>query len=182
MTQYILAIDQGTTSSKVMVMDTKLNPVAEKSTPFEQYFPKPGWVEHDLNQIWQSVLTGIEQVGKKVDVKNIVAIGITNQRETICFWDRASVTPLARAIVWQDRRTSERCEELKRKGLEATIQKKTGLLLDPYISGTKIEWVLKNNSEVATAAKAGTLCVGTIESFLLAKLTAGLAHATGARL
>ena len=178
MTQYILAIDQGTTSSKVLVMDTNLNSVAEKSTPFEQYFPQPGWVEHDLNQIWESVLSGIEAVSKKVEAKNIVAIGITNQRETICFWDRTSVKPLAKAIVWQDRRTADRCEELKKKGLEATIQKKTGLLLDPYFSGTKIEWVLKNNREVANAGKAGSLCVGTIESFLLAKLTAGSAHRT----
>ncbi len=178
MTQYLLAIDQGTTSSRVLVMDTSLNPVAEKGFPFEQHFPQPGWVEHDLNQIWESVALSIEDVAKKIDVKKIIAIGITNQRETICFWDRATTKPLARAIVWQDRRTWERCEELKRKAMEPTVQKKTGLLLDPYFSGTKIEWMLKNNPEVAAAQKAGTLCVGTIESFLLAKLTGGKTHAT----
>jgi glycerol kinase len=176
--QYLLAIDQGTTSSRVLVMDTSLNPVADHGAPFEQHFPKPGWVEHDLNQIWESVETCIDAVSKKIDTKKILGIGITNQRETICFWDRATTKPLARAIVWQDRRTADRCDELKNKNLEATIQKKTGLLLDPYFSGTKIEWMLKNNSEVASAQKAGTLCVGTIESFLLAKLTGGVSHAT----
>jgi glycerol kinase len=178
MSNYILAIDQGTTSSKVLVMDTSLNSVAEKSTPFEQHFPKPGWVEHDLNQIWESVVASIEFCVSKVDAKKISAIGITNQRETICFWDRATTNPLARAIVWQDRRTADRCDELKKKNLESTVQKKTGLLLDPYFSGTKIEWMLKNNSDVASAQKAGTLCVGTIESFLLAKLSGGTVHAT----
>jgi glycerol kinase len=174
----ILAIDQGTTSSKVLIMDSELNAVAEKSVPFEQHFPKPGWVEHDLDQIWQSVLTSIEDVTQKVDAKNIVALGITNQRETICFWDRATTKPLARAIVWQDRRTADRCDELKKKNLESTVQKKTGLMLDPYFSGTKIEWVLKNNPAVAAAQKAKTLCIGTIETFLLAKLTGGVSHAT----
>ena len=178
MAQYILAIDQGTTSSKVLVMDTALNAVAEKSVPFEQHFPKPGWVEHDLDQVWESVRLSIEAVCKKVDAKEIIAIGITNQRETICFWDRATTKPLSRAIVWQDRRTWERCEELKRKALEPTIQQKTGLLLDPYFSGTKIEWMLKNNHEVAAAHTAGLLCIGTMESFLLAKLTGGTVHAT----
>jgi glycerol kinase len=177
-TEYLLAIDQGTTSSKVLVMDTSLNLISEKATPFEQYFPKPGWVEHDLNQIWESVVASIQAATEKLDTKKIIGIGITNQRETICFWDRQSTKPLTRAIVWQDRRTADRCDELKGKSLEPTIQKKTGLLLDPYFSGTKIEWMLKNNSEVAAAQKAGTLCVGTIESFLLAKLTGGAVHAT----
>ena len=180
MTQYLLAIDQGTTGTKVLVMDTELNLVAEKSTPFEQHFPNPGWVEHDLHQVWESVQTGIDFVSAKVDPKKIIAIGITNQRETLCFWDRKTTAPLARAIVWQDRRTSARCEELKKLGLESKIQEKTGLLLDPYFSSTKLEWTLKNNSAVSGAAQAGTLAVGTIESFLLAKLTAGRSHATEA--
>jgi glycerol kinase len=178
MSKLLLAIDQGTTSSRVLVMNTSLTAVADHGAPFEQYFPKPGWVEHDLNEVWKSVSTCIDAVAKKIDTKQIVGIGITNQRETICFWDRASTKPLARAIVWQDRRTADRCEELKKKNLEEIIQKKTGLLLDPYFSGTKIEWMLKNNPEVVAAQKAGTLCVGTIESFLLAKLTGGAVHAT----
>ena len=180
MTQYLLAIDQGTTGTKVLVMDTELNLVAEKSTPFEQHFPNPGWVEHDLHQVWESVQAGIDFVSAKVDPKKIIAIGITNQRETLCFWDKKTTAPLARAIVWQDRRTSARCEELKKLGLESKIQEKTGLLLDPYFSSTKLEWTLKNNSAVSGAAQAGTLAVGTIESFLLAKLTAGRSHATEA--
>ncbi len=175
---YILAIDQGTTSSKVLVMDTDLNPVCEHATPFEQYFPNPGWVEHDLNQIWGSVQAGIEVVTAKVDAKNIIAIGITNQRETICFWNKLTGEPLARAIVWQDRRTSDRCEELRAQKIESMIQGKTGLLLDPYFSSTKLEWMLKNNSAVKEASKRGVLAVGTIESFLLARLSAGIAHAT----
>ncbi len=178
MSQYLLAIDQGTTSSKVLVTDTHLNVIAEKSTPFEQHFPKPGWVEHDLDQIWASVEESISEVIQKVDPQKIVAIGITNQRETICFWDKKTTQALAKAIVWQDRRTSERCEELKRSNLEEKVQNKTGLLLDPYFSGTKLEWALKNVPAVKAADQAGTLCVGTIESFLLARLTAGASHAT----
>jgi glycerol kinase len=178
MNQLILAIDQGTTGTKVLVMDHHLNSIAEKATPFEQHFPKPGWVEHDLEQIWQSVVTGIEAIAAKVDVKKITAIGITNQRETICFWDKKSTKPLCKAIVWQDRRTAERCSKLKKQGFEKVVQKKTGLLLDPYFSSTKIEWALKNVAAVKAAQKAGTLAIGTIDSFLIAKLTAGSSHAT----
>ena len=176
--KYVLAIDQGTTSSKVMVMDSELNLVAEHATPFEQHFPAPGWVEHDLNQIWQSVITGIQAVVKQVDINHIVSIGITNQRETICFWDKLTTEPLSRALVWQDRRTGPRCEQLKSEQKEAWVQEKTGLLLDPYFSATKIEWMLKNNETVRNASSNGTLAIGTIDSFLLAKFTHGKVHAT----
>ncbi|MBS1959158.1 MAG: glycerol kinase GlpK [Bdellovibrionales bacterium] len=178
MNQYILAIDQGTTGTKVLLMDTKLNLVAEKSTPFEQHFPQPGWVEHDLDQIWASVETGIAAIVARVDPKQIAAIGITNQRETVCFWERSTNVALARAIVWQDRRTADRCKELRNAGLEEKIQKTTGLLLDPYFSSTKIEWMLKNSPKVANAMKTATLAVGTIDSFLLARLSGGITHAT----
>jgi glycerol kinase len=177
MSQFILAIDQGTTSSKVLVMDHQLNSVVEKGTPFEQHFPQPGWVEHDLDQIWQSVVAGIVDVTKKVDAKQITAIGITNQRETICFWDKKTTLPLANAIVWQDRRTSARCDEL-RKSIETQVQQKTGLLVDPYFSSTKIEWALKNNPKIKAASDNGTLAIGTIDSFLVARLTSGDAHVT----
>ena len=178
MSAYILGIDQGTTSSKVIVMDENLNLVAEHSKPFEQFFPSPGLVEHDLNQIWNSITESIDGVLKKVDSKKITAIGITNQRETICFWDKKTTEPLCRAIVWQDRRTADRCEQFRRQGIEATIQKKTGLLLDPYFSSTKLEWALKNIPEVKKAQSDGRLAVGTIDSFVLAKLTGGKVHAT----
>ena len=178
MNQYLLAIDQGTTSSKALIMDTELNELAKKNISFEQYFPKPGWVEHDLNQIWGSVVQSIQAVTFDLDASRISAIGITNQRETICFWDRKTQEPLAKAIVWQDRRTADRCEELRKKGWEDVLQKKTGLMFDPYFSGTKIEWMLKNNATVAEAQRNGTLCVGTIESFLLFKLTGGVNHLT----
>jgi len=178
--KFILAIDQGTTGTKVLVMDHALNPVAEKSTPFEQHFPQPGWVEHDLDQIWQSVAAGISAVVQKVNPKEIAAIGITNQRETVCFWDRKTLKPLHRALVWQDRRTSARCQELLKQGFESQVQQKTGLLIDPYFSSTKIEWALKNVPAIQAAAKSGTLAIGTIDSFLVARLTAGDAHVTEA--
>lgn len=179
----ILAIDQGTTGTKVLIVNHQLEVVAEHSTPFEQHFPQPGWVEHDLDQVWDSVLSGIR--GVEVQIKNrglsfsdVSAIGITNQRETVCFWDRTSTAPLMRALVWQDRRTAARCEELKASGLEPQIQKQTGLLLDPYFSATKIEWAIKNNPVISDALRQAKLAVGTIDSFILAKLTSGVSHAT----
>ena len=178
MKSLILSIDQGTTGTKVLVMDANLKKVAEHYEAFEQHFPNPGWVEHDQEQIWSSVLSGIRAVSNQVDLKQLEAIGITNQRETVCFWEKKSLRALRRAIVWQDRRTSVRCEELKRLNFEAEIQEKTGLLLDPYFSGTKVEWALREDSGVAAARAAGALAVGTIDSFLLAKLSGGHAHAT----
>lgn len=180
MAKYILAIDEGTTGVKALLMDVDLKVIAEKSVAFEQHFPQPGWVEHDLNQIWNAVSDAVKSAVAGIDSNLISAIGITNQRETICFWDKKTTEPLCRAIVWQDRRTAERCQQLKAQNLENTVQEKTGLLLDPYFSSTKIEWALKNHESVANAAKNGNLAIGTIDSFLLAKLTAGKVHATEA--
>ncbi|NDG83542.1 MAG: glycerol kinase [Proteobacteria bacterium] len=178
MSSLLLSIDQGTTGTKVLVMDSALNKVAEHYEAFEQHFPSPGWVEHDCGQIWETIEKGLSVLSGKADLKRVTAIGITNQRETLCFWEKGTVRPLRRAIVWQDRRTAGRCEELRRAGHEAVITSKTGLLLDPYFSGTKLEWALKHDPAVAEADRAGTLAVGTIDSFLLAKLTSGDSHAT----
>ncbi len=174
----ILAIDQGTTGSTALVMDTQLKRLSDASIDFEQHFPQPGWVEHDLEQIWESVVKSVGQALKKAPQAKIVAIGITNQRETLCFWERETGKPLARAIVWQDRRTADACEQLKSRGMEPFFQEKTGLLLDPYFSGTKAAWALKNWGDVAAAAKAGRLCIGTIDSYLVARLSGGQAHVT----
>jgi glycerol kinase len=178
MKDLILSIDQGTTSTKVLVMDQKLNLLAEHATPFQQYFPQPGWVEHDANEIWGTVLQGLQVIGGLVDLNQVVAIGITNQRETLCFWNRATVEPVYRSIVWQDRRTSECCQDLKNQNLESMIQHKTGLIIDPYFSSSKLEWVLKNVPSIKKLSDQGLLAVGTIDSFLLAKLTNGKSHAT----
>jgi len=176
--EYILAIDQGTTGTTSLLMDSNLNRVAHASVDFEQHFPKPGWVEHDLNDIWSTVIQTVREVTKHVDTRKIVAIGITNQRETVCFWDHKTSEPLARAIVWQDRRTAQMCEELRARGVEKFYQESTGLLLDPYFSGTKAAWALKNWPEVNSAYKAGRLAVGNIDSYLIAKLSGGAVHAT----
>jgi len=180
---YILAIDQGTTGTTALLMDADLKVVAESSVDFPQHFPQPGWVEHDLDDIWRSTLETMKNVlggsgGKRIDVNQIAAIGITNQRETLCFWERATGKPIARAIVWQDRRTAEACEQLKAKNTEPFFQEKTGLLLDPYFSGTKAAWALKNWGDVKSAHKEGRLAVGTVDSFLIARLTGGANHVT----
>lgn len=183
----LLALDQGTTGVTAILVDSNLQEIAQASEDFPQHFPKPGWVEHDLEEIWNTTLRVIHRVLERAQTRypdparEIAAIGITNQRETICFWDRKTARPLARAIVWQDRRTAEYCQELRDRGLESEFQSKTGLLLDPYFSGTKISWALKNWPVVAAAEKSGTLAVGTIDSFVVARLTAGAgapAHVT----
>lgn len=176
--EYILAIDQGTTGTTALLMDSNLNRIAEVGADFEQYFPKPGWVEHDLEDIWSTVLQTVRQVTKDIDTRKILAIGITNQRETICFWDKLTHQTLGRAIVWQDRRTASFCEKLKAKGLESFFQERTGLLIDPYFSGTKVAWALQNWPEVQAAQKAGRLAVGNIDSFLLSRLSGGAVHST----
>jgi len=175
---YILAIDQGTTGTTALLMDLELNRIAEANVDFEQHFPKPGWVEHDLEDIWSTVVQTVRQVTKHIDPRKIAAIGITNQRETLCFWDKSTSEPLARAIVWQDRRTSEFCDGLKARGLEPFFQNETGLLVDPYFSGTKAAWALKNWGHVSTAHKAGRLAAGTIDSYLMARLSGGAVHIT----
>lgn len=178
MQNYILAIDEGTTGATALLMNDRLEKIAEASEDFEQFYPEPGWVEHDLDRIWGAVSRTVSKVIEKVDASRIAAIGITNQRETICFWDKATKKTLGRAIVWQDRRTASICEELKSKGLESFYSEETGLLIDPYFSGTKVSWALRNRREVKEAYERGTLAVGTIDSFLIWKLTDGEIHVT----
>lgn len=178
MSLYLLAIDQGTTGTKAIVMTQDLQVHSEVTIEFEQHFPQPGWVEHDLDQIWDSTKSAITQALKGLDAKKVQAIGITNQRETVCFWEQGSTKAIRKAIVWQDRRTSKECETLKAARLESLVQRKTGLLLDPYFSGTKIAWALEHDPAVQKAAQGNTLKVGTIDSFLMARLTGGTAHCT----
>lgn len=177
---YIISIDQGTTGTTVGVVDLQGNLIVKHNHEIRQHYPKPGWVEHDLDDIWHSVVLGIRRVmdKAKLKAKDIKAIGITNQRETVGLWERQSGKPLARAIVWQCRRTSEECRKLKNKGLEKTVQKKTGLLLDPYFSATKISWLLKNIPSAKVQLKKNNLAAGTIDSFLIFRLTNGQSHKT----
>lgn len=173
MHRYILAIDQGTTGTTALIFDVDLNLLGKHTVEFPQHFPKPSWVEHDLEEIWSSVLAATKKVFEisKVSINEIAAIGITNQRETTCLWNRNNAKPYYKAIVWQDRRTAGDCEKLKKKGLEKTVNKKTGLLLDPYFSGTKLSWMLKEDPRARKLANEGKLAFGTIESFLLFKMS-----------
>lgn len=182
MPDYILAIDQGTTSTRAIVFDAKLNIKAVGQKEFKQFYPASGWVEHDPEEIWASVLTTAKAAIRKAKIKpaQIKSIGITNQRETTVIWDRITGKPIYNAIVWQDRRTSEKCERLKADGLEPAFTQRTGLLLDPYFSGTKIAWILDRVKGARAKAEAGTLCFGTIDSFLIYRLTGGKVHATDA--
>jgi glycerol kinase len=177
--RYVLAIDQGTTGTHVSIVDEKVKVVGKSYQEFKQHFPKPGWVEHDLNEIWRTVEICIAKALKAAKLKgqDIAAIGITNQRETTGAWTKDG-KPLHRAIVWQDRRTSDRCAELKSRGFEQNVREKTGLVLDPYFSGTKMEWLLKNAPAVAEAQAAGNLLFGTIDTWLVFKLTGATAHVT----
>ena len=182
MASLILAIDQGTTSSRAIVFDAKLKPKASSQKEFRQFFPQSGWVEHDPEDIWKSVLATSRAAIVKARAKasDIRAIGITNQRETVVIWDRATGKPIHRAIVWQDRRTAGLCGELKEAGHEPLFAAKTGLLLDPYFSGTKIAWLLDHVKGARIRAEKGELCFGTIDSFLIWRLTGGRLHATDA--
>jgi len=177
--KYILAIDQGTTGSRAVVYDKKGRIKASSYKEFKQYFPKPGWVEHDPVEIWQSVDGTIQNVLKKVPKNSIEAIGITNQRETTIVWDRKTGQPVYNAIVWQCRRTAARCDRLKKKKQEiALFKKKTGLPVDAYFSATKIEWILKNVPGALNKARKGKILFGTTDSWVLWKLTGGKVHAT----
>ena len=180
--KYILAIDQGTTSSRAILFDDKMQLAAVEQQEFTQHFPASGWVEHDPDEIWESTVATCRSVLKKMDIeaKDIASIGITNQRETTIIWDRETGVPIHNAIVWQDRRTAELCKSLKADGLEPMITEKTGLLLDPYFSATKINWILDNVEGAKTKAAQGKLLFGTVDSFLLWKLTGGKTHATDA--
>ena len=179
---YILAIDQGTTSSRSIIFDGKMQVKATAQMEFKQHFPQSGWVEHDVSDIWSSTASTCRGVIEKsgVSVSEIAAIGITNQRETTLVWDRETGEPIHNAIVWQDRRTSEMCQALKAKGFEAEVTEKTGLLLDPYFSGTKLKWLLDNVEGARLRAKAGKLMFGTVDCYLIWKLTGGAVHATDA--
>lgn len=179
-TKYIMAIDQGTTGTTLSLVNHEGLMVAQVDQDFHQYFPKPGWVEHDAEEIWQTVLTLIPRLLQtaKVSSDSIRAIGITNQRETVVAWDMVSGQAVAPAIVWQCRRTTDLCNKLKKAGKEKIFRKKTGLVLDPYFSGTKICWLLKNQTRVKELLKEKRLKVGTIDSFLISKLSAGQSHVT----
>ena len=182
---YILALDQGTTSSRAIVFDSTGKPVAQAAQEFAQSFPQTGWVEHDANEIWHSqlaaALAALGLLAKKAGeaaLARVVAVGITNQRETTVLWDRATGEPLYHAIVWQDRRTAARCETLRHMGQAKLIQQKTGLVLDAYFSATKLEWLLDNVPTARVRAERGELCFGTVDSWLIYQLTSGGVHAT----
>ena len=179
---YILAIDQGTTGTTSLVIDSETMSVVDKvNHEFPQIFPEPGWVEHNLNDIWKTVEDTVTSVLKKTAISSneIKCIGITNQRETTCAFNREG-DALANAIVWQDRRTNDYCNQLKEKGLEEVFKKKAGLPLDPYFSGTKMNWLLNNNDKVKDASTKNNLLLGTIDSYLLFKLTGNVSHKTDA--
>jgi glycerol kinase len=171
--RHVIAIDQGTTGSTVLVLDETLTIRGRGYKEFRQIYPQPGWVEHDPEDIWASVLAALAQAMHGIEASSIAAIGITNQRETSVLWDRKTGKPAHHAIVWQDRRTSDRCADLKAAGKEARVKQLTGLTLDPYFSGTKIQWLLGNVGGLAASAKAGEIAFGTIDTFLTWRLTGG---------
>lgn len=179
-TQYILALDQGTTSSRSMLFDKQGNIISTAQKEFKQIYPQPGWVEHDAEEIWSTQFgTMAEAVAKaQISMKQIAGIGITNQRETTVVWERSTGKPIYHAIVWQDRRTAAYCDELKAAGHKEMIQQKTGLIIDAYFSGTKLKWILDNVDGARNKAENGELAFGTIDSWLTWKLTNGAVHVT----
>jgi len=176
--RHVIAIDQGTTGSTVLVLDEQLQVRGRGYKEFRQIYPKPGWVEHDPEDIWTSVTTALATAMQGIEPSSVAAIGITNQRETAVIWDRKTGKAAHNAIVWQDRRTADRCAELKAQGKEARVKQLTGLTLDPYFSGTKVHWMLNNVPGLAAAARDGSLAFGTIDCYLLWRLTGGAVHAT----
>jgi glycerol kinase len=178
MGKYILAIDQGTTSSRAIVFDKKGNGIASAQQEFTQFFPQPGWVEHDALEIWESVQQVVRKVLREVNASDIDAIGITNQRETTVVWDQRTGKPIHPAIVWQSRQTMDICDDLKRRGFEPAVREKTGLVIDAYFSGSKIKWLLDHTPGARADAEAGHLLFGTIDTWLLWNLTEGKVHAT----
>ena len=176
----VLAIDQGTTGTTALVLDARGTVRARGYAELPQHFPQPGWVEHDGEEIWLGVGRAVRAAlaRSRVPARRIAAIGITNQRETTLLWDRASGRAAGPAIVWQDRRTAARCAALRRDGLEAEVRRRTGLVLDPYFSATKIEWMLAHRPGLRAAARRGRIAFGTIDSWLLWRLTGGAVHAT----
>ncbi len=182
MKKFIISIDQGTTSSRVVLFDTKGNIQFISQYEFKQYFPRNGWVEHNPNEIWLTTIKALKQVIKKaISLKgHIITIGITNQRETTILWNKKTGKPIYNAIVWQDRRTQEYCKSLKNKNYENTFRKKTGLFIDPYFSATKIKWILDNVKVSKKLLKSNNLLFGTVDTFLIWKLTKGKQHLTEA--
>lgn len=176
----MLAIDQGTTGTTSLIIDHALKIVGQAYQEFPQYFPQPGWVEHDLNDIWNATTSTIQQAvtEAKISPSHIAGIGITNQRETTCLWSKKTQTPVTKAIVWQDRRTAEKCEKLKAQHLSNKIKKETGLVLDPYFSATKIDWLLNGPGNFSSKIDSESLAFGTIDSFLAYKLSGGALHIT----
>ena len=179
---YLLALDQGTTSSRALIFDSKGEIAGFAQKEFEQHYPQPGWVEHDAGQIWESQFETAQAAIRDAAITSneIAAIGITNQRETCLLWDRETGVPCGPAIVWQDRRTAASCERLKSDGYEPLVQQRTGLLLDPYFSGSKLHWMLDQDAGLRRRAEAGELAFGTVDSWLLWNLTDGECHATDA--
>ena len=182
MPSYILAIDQGTTSTRAILFDEKANRLAQHQIEFKQYFPNDGWVEHDPEEIWNTTVEVCRKAisDKQLTGSDITAIGITNQRETVIIWERDTGKPIYKAIVWQDRRTADHCADLIADGHEETIRSKTGLVIDPYFSASKIGWILDNLPNARRRAEKGELAFGTIDTFLLWRLTGGKRHATDA--
>jgi glycerol kinase len=177
---WVLAIDQGTTGTTVLVLDARGAMRGRGYAELPQHFPSPGWVEHDGEEIWRSVRQALRRAlrASRAEIRRLAAIGITNQRETTLLWNRTTGRPLARAIVWQDRRTADFCAMMKRRGLEAEIRRRTGLRLDPYFSATKVAWLLKHVPRLTPLARRGRVAFGTVDSWLLWKLTGGAVHAT----
>lgn len=180
MAKYVMALDAGTTSNRCILFNKKGEMCSVAQKEFTQIFPKPGWVEHDANEIWSSMLGVAVEAMQKVGAtaKDVSSIGITNQRETSIVWDKNTGEPIYHAIVWQCRRTSGYCDSLKEKGLTDTFRKKTGLVIDAYFSGTKVKWILDNVEGARKRAEAGELLFGTVETWLIWKLTKGAVHVT----
>ena len=178
--KYIMALDAGTTSNRCILFNAAGEVCSMAQKEFTQYFPQPGWVEHDANEIWSTQLEVARQAMENIGATpgSIAAIGITNQRETTVVWDKKTGEPICRAIVWQCRRTSRYCDELKARGLTDAFRAKTGLVIDAYFSGTKLRWILDNVPGARTRAERGELCFGTVETWLIWKLTGGKVHVT----
>ena len=178
--RYVVSIDQGTTGSTVLVVDEHLKVVGRDTREFRQIYPKPGWVEHDPDEIWKSVCEALSKAIAQADIapNHIAAIGIANQRETAVLWERQDLRPARTAIVWQDRRTADLCRQLKEAGKEEVIRRTTGLVIDPYFSGSKLWWMLDDDSNLRKRAEHGEIAFGTVDSYLVAKLTKGAVHVT----
>ena len=176
--KYVLALDQGTTSSRAILFDRNGRIINMSQKEFTQFYPAPGWVEHNPLEIWETQINAAKEAIKDVDVSEIAAIGITNQRETTILWDKNTGRPVYNAIVWQSRQSSDICDELKKSGMESYIKENTGLVIDAYFSGTKIKWILDNVEGVREKAEKGQVLFGTVDTWLIWNLTGGKIHIT----